>query len=313
MGHRISFKGILEVTKNMFIGFAQDKVTKLSGALAYYTVFSMGPLFVVIISLCGLFLKREIIEGKIYGILQDFLGKDTAIQLEGIINNAAIEDKSVTAIIIGAIVLLIGATTVFAVMQDAINSIWGIRPKPRNGILKILKDRFLSFSVIVSLGFLLLVSLVITGLIEALSQHLQSSFPAINIVAVYIVNLIMALGISTLIFATIFKVLPDATIRWKDVLIGALVTACLFMIGKFGISFYISRTEVGSTYGAAGSLVVLLVWVYYSSIILYLGAEFTKAYAMKYGAEIRPNEYAVTIKEVVEETGKKPVQENNDA
>ncbi|HET8574307.1 MAG TPA: YihY/virulence factor BrkB family protein [Edaphocola sp.] len=311
MRQRISAKGIWEVMKNMSEGFIRDKVTKLSGALAYYTVFSMGPLFIIIISLCSLFFKREIIEGKVYNILQDFLGKDNAGQLENVINNAAIDGKSTTAVIIGIVFLLIGATTVFAVIQDAINGIWGIKPKPKNGIIKILKDRFLSFSIIVSLGFLLLVSLAITGIIETLSENLQLSFPGINILIVYIINLVATLAISTLIFATIFKVLPDAQIRWKDVFVGALVTACLFMAGKFGISTYIAQTNVGSTYGAAGSLVVLLVWIYYSSIILYLGAEFTKAYAIKYGAEIRPNEYAVTIKKVVEETNSGSIQENS--
>lgn len=312
MKKKSRLKSILEVIRNTFKGFSEDNVTRLSGALAYYTVFSLGPLFVVIISLSGLFFEREAIEGKVYQILQDFVGEDTAIQLQEMIKNAAIGDKSWWAFSIGVVVLLIGATTVFSVMQDSINGIWGLKSKPKNGILKMLRDRFLSFSVIVSLGFLLLVSLAITGIIETLSTNLKASFPAINLVVVYIINLILSLGISTLIFATIFKVLPDAEIKWKDVFVGALITALLFMIGKFGISLYISTTNVGSTYGAAGSLVVLLVWVYYSSIILYVGAEFTKAYAVKYGSEILPNEYAVTIKKVVEETGNKSIQENTD-
>lgn len=310
MKKKSKFNSIVELIKDTFKGFSEDNVTRLSGALAYYTVFSLGPLFVVIISLSGMFLEREAVEGKVYQVLQDFVGHDTAVQLEEIIKNAGIGDKGIFAFIIGIVVLLIGATTVFSVMQGSINDIWGIKPKPKNSIVKMLKDRFLSFSVIISLGFLLLVSLAVTGLVESLSGNLQDSFPTINIVLIYIINLVLNLGFSVLIFATIFKVLPDAEIKWKDVFMGAFITALLFLIGKFGISLYVSKTDVGSTYGAAGSLVILLVWVYYSSIILYLGAEFTKAYAVKYGSEIRPSEYAVTIKEVVQETGNKSIQEN---
>lgn len=175
-----------------------------------------------------------------------------------------------------------------------------------------LQNRFLSFSVIISLGFLLLVSLGITAIVEAISNRLKNHFPEVTVVVFYIINLLLTFGIVTLIFAVIFRVLPDAKIKWKDVVAGAITTAILFMLGKFGISFYISKSNVGSTYGAAGSLVVLLLWVYYSSIILYFGAEFTKAYAMKYGSEIHPNEYAVTTKMVEVETGKQSVQKADD-
>ncbi|WP_276134111.1 YihY/virulence factor BrkB family protein [Polluticoccus soli] len=309
---KITAKGIWEVTKDTFKGFSDDKITKLSASLAYYTVFSMGPLLVVIIALCGLFLEKEAVENKIYFVLEDFVGKDTALQLQQIIQNAGIGDKGTIAAVVGIVVLLLGATSVFGEIQDSINSIWGLKPKPKRGWLKMLLNRFLSFSVIISLGFLLLVSLAITAVIEGLSARLQASFPDVAVVVFYIVNLILTLGISTLIFAVIFKVLPDARIKWKDVFAGALITAVLFMIGKFAISLYISQTKVGSTYGAAGSLVVLLVWVYYSSIILYLGAEFTKAYAVKYGSAIHPNDYAVTFKEVEVETGKETVQEKEE-
>jgi membrane protein len=170
-------------------------------------------------------------------------------------------------------------------------------------------NRLLSFSVIIGLGFLLLVSLSVTAIIEAIGTRLQAAFPQVAIVFFYVINLVLTLGISTLIFAVIFKVLPDAKIKWKDVLAGAFITAILFLSGKFGISFYITKAKVGSTYGAAGSLVILLVWIYYSSIILYLGAEFTKVYAIKYGSEIHPNDYAVTTKTVEVEMGKKTVGE----
>ncbi|MEJ7828412.1 MAG: YihY/virulence factor BrkB family protein [Segetibacter sp.] len=308
MKEKFSFKGLWEVLKNSFKGFGNDKVTKMSGSLAYYTVFSMAPLLIMIISLAGIFLGREAVEGKIYGQLAGFVGADTAAQLQEIIKNASLAGKSKIAAIIGGITLLIGATTVFAEIQDSINTIWGLKPKPKKGWLKMIQNRFLSFSVIASLGFLLLVSLGVTALIEGLSERLRANFPEVTVVVFYIINLVITLIVVTSIFAVIFKVLPDANIKWKDVWAGAIATAVLFILGKFAISFYISKSEVGSTYGAAGSLVVLLLWVYYSSIILYFGAEFTKAYAVKYGSEIHPNKYAVTTKTVEVENGSQSVQ-----
>ncbi|HTN18414.1 MAG TPA: YihY/virulence factor BrkB family protein [Chitinophagaceae bacterium] len=309
MKRKLSWRGIWQITKDTFTGFSEDKVTKLSGSLAYYMVFSMGPLLVVIISLCGLLLSREAIEGKVYDVLVGFVGSDTAAQLQEIIRNASVGDKSFIAAVIGIVTLLIGATSVFAEIQDSINMIWGLKPKPKKGWLKYLQNRFLSFSIIVSLGFLLLVSLALSAIIEGISTGLQARFPGVAVVVFYMINLLLTIGISTLIFATIFKVLPDARIKWRDVFAGAIVTAVLFLIGKFAISLYISQTQVGSTYGAAGSLVVLLVWVYYSSIILYLGAEFTKAYALMYGSAIHPNDYAVTMKQVEVEMGHQTIQE----
>lgn len=304
MKKKISLKGIWQILKNSFTGFGEDKITKLSGSLAYYTIFSMGPLLIVIIYLCSLFLGREAVEGKIYSQLEGFMGNDTALQLQEIISNASVSGKGTIAAIIGVVTLLIGATTVFGEIQDSINSIWGLKPKPKKGWLKMLQNRFLSFSVIISLGFLLLVSLAVTAVIDGIMGGLQARYPDVAVVIFYIVNQLITLSVVTIIFMVVFKVLPDARIRWKDVFAGSVVTAVLFMIGKFLISFYISKSEVGSTYGAAGSLVVLLSWAYYSAFILYFGAEFTKAYAVMYGAEIHPNEYAVTTKQVeVEENG----------
>ena len=205
---------------------------------------------------------------------------------------------------------MVGSTTVFAEIQESINMIWGLKPKPKRGWLKMIKNRVLSFSVIISLGFLLVVSLGVTTLIDSFSAGIRAHFPDVTIVVFYIVNLLITLVVITSIFAVIFKVLPDAEIKWRDVLSGAITTGVLFMLGKFAISFYISKSNVGSTYGAAGSLVILLLWVYYSAIILYFGAEFTKAYAVKYGSEIHPDEYAVTTKTVEVETGKKSIREN---
>jgi membrane protein len=308
---RISVKGILGILKKSFNGFLDDRVTALSGSLAYSTVFSLGPLLIVIISLCGLFFAREAIEGEIYGALVGFVGQDTATQLQEIIKNASLSGKSPTAAIVGGITLLIGATAIFSEIQSSINVIWGIKPKPKKGWLMFLKNRVLSFSIIVSLGFLLLVSLGINTLVDILNDQLKSMFPDVAVVIFYILNLVITLLITATIFGVIFKVLPDADVKWKDVAPGAVATAVLFMLGKAAISFYISKSSVGSTYGAAGSLVVLLVWVYYSSIILYFGAEFTKHFATKYGLPIHPNEYSVSTQMVEIEKGNTPVQEND--
>jgi membrane protein len=306
---KITPKGLWQVLKDSFSGFSEDKVTKLSASLAYYTVFSLGPMLIVIIFLCSIFLGREAIEGTIYNQIKGFVGADAAAQVQDIIKSASIGGKGKVAAIIGVITLLIGATTVFAEIQDSINSIWGLKAKPKLGIMKLIKTRLLSFGVIGSLGFLLLVSLAATALVEGIGDRLKDMFPDITVVVFYIINLILTLTVVTLLFAVIFKVLPDAKIKWKDVWAGSIATALLFIIGKFAISFYISKSDVGSTYGTAGSLVVLLVWIYYSSIILYFGAEFTKAYAVKYATAIQPNEYAVVTKKVEVEDGKAPIQE----
>jgi len=307
---KIKLKGIWEILKNSFSGFSNDKIMKLSASLAYYTVFSVGPLLIVIVSICSIFFGREAIEGTIYGQIQSFVGQDAAAQLQEIIKNAAIGGKGHIAVVIGIITLLIGATSMFAEMQDSINTIWGLKAKPqKKGWVILIKNRLLSFGVIGSLGFLLLVSLAISGLIEALSKRLQAHFHNVAVVAFYIINLIITFGVISALFAVIFRVLPDAKIKWKDVMAGAIATAVLFMLGKFAISFYISKTNVGSTYGTAGSLVVLLVWIYYSSVILYFGAEFTKAYAIKYGDSIRQNDYAVATKTLEVDEGKKSLQQ----
>lgn len=308
---KITLKGAWEVLKNSFTGFVEHKVTKLSGSLAYYTIFSMAPLLVVLISLCGIFLGQEAAQGQVYAQLDGFLGKDTALQLQDLVKKAAIGNKDKIAFIIGIITLLIGATTVFGDIQESINTIWGLKPKPKRGWLKMLQNRFLSFSVIISLGFILLVSLGVNAILDGFSQHLQARYKEVSVVLFYILNQLVTLVVISLIFGVIFKVLPDGIIKWRDVLLGSVVTALLFMLGKFAISLYIGQSNVGSTYGAAGSLVVLLLWTYYSSIILYFGAEFTKAYAMAYGSAIHPASYAVTTKEVEIETGNNSVQDNN--
>jgi membrane protein len=295
---KVSFKSIWSALKAAFDGFWEDKVPRLSGSLAYYTVFSLAPMFVIIIFFAGLFLGQEAIQGSIYAQLRGFIGADAAGQLQDMIKNAAINNKGGTALVIGIIVLLIGATTVFGEIQDSINDIWGLKASPKAGLVKLLLTRLLSFGMIATLGFLLLVSLAATAIVESIGGRLERFFPDAMVVVFYIINLVLNLTVVTLLFAIIFKVLPDAKITWRAVWPGAIATALLFMLGKFLISYYISKSEIGSTYGAAGSLAILLVWIYYSAMILYFGAEFTKAWAVQHHAEIKPNHYAVWEKKV---------------
>jgi membrane protein len=309
MKKKVTFKRLWEVLKKSFKGFSNDRITKMSSSLSYYTIFSMAPLLIIIISLSGLFLGQDAAQGKIYDQLSNFIGSNAASQLQTMIQNASLSGKSKFAAIIGIATLIIGATTVFAQIQDTINFIWGIKPKPKKGWLSFLKNRFLSFSVIIGLAFLLLVSLTLSTIVDTFSASLKAHFPQITVVLLYVINTVITLLLTALIFGTIFKVLPDAKIRWRDVITGAITTAVLFMLAKFGISFYISKSNVGSTYGAAGSLVILLLWVYFSAMILYFGAEFTKAYAVEFGAAIHPDDYAVTTKIVEVEVGQKSIQE----
>lgn len=294
---KFSFALVWKSFKDAFKGFGDDKVTKLSASLAYYTVFSLAPLLIVIIAICGFFFGREAVQGTIDNQIQGFIGADAAKQLQEMIKSAAVSGKGVLATIIGVVTLLIGASSIFAEIQDSINSIWGLKPKAKVGFMKTIQNRLLSFGLIGSLGFLLLVSLGATTLVEGIGDRLKAYLPNVTVIVFYIVNLLLNLAVTTTLFAVIFKVLPDAKIKWKDMWPGAIATSLLFLIGKFAISLYISKSSVGSTYGAAGSLAVILVWIYYSSIILYFGAEFTKSYAFNKGAKIIPNEYAEWNKE----------------
>lgn len=302
-------KGLWAILKKSAKSLSTDKIPKQSASLAYCTLFSMGPMLLVIIFLTNLFWQQEAAEGIVVQQLSNLIGGDAAQQIQQIIQNASIDRSTAFAALTGFIALLLGASAVFTEIQDTLNHIWQLQLKKNAGWLKILLTRVMSFSIVVSLSFLLLVSLVLNALLETLMGRLQDLFPGAAIILLYILNLIVTLGVTTTLFGIIYKVLPDARIRWKDVLPGALFTAVLFMLGKFGITLYITQTNVGSTYGAAGSIVVLLVWVYYSSIILYFGAEFTKFYTLAYGAPVYPNSYTVVVRSIEVKEYNKSIQE----
>ena len=283
-----------------------DQCLKLSAALSYYTIFSLAPMLLVMISVLSIFFGREAIQGQVFSQIHDLVGNDAARQLQEILKNASLSDKSGVAAAVGIGTLLIGATGVFAEIQSSINYIWSIEARPAKGWLKYLKTRLLSFSLILTLGFLLLVSLGVNAIVDLLGQQLAKYFSEASVIFFYVVNLAVTLLVITTLFAVIFKVLPDGKIRWRECFVGAAFTAILFGIGKFGISFYIGQSDLGVTYGASASIIILLTWVYYSSIILYFGAEFTKIYANTQGTNIRPSEHAVLIeKRVVEKINPK--------
>jgi len=292
-----TLKSSITILKDTFTGFMQDKGLKLSASLSYYTIFSLAPLLLLIISLAGFFFGREASQGRIFSEINGIIGNDAAKQVEQIISNLELSGNSAMSIIVGVITLIIGATTVFGEIQDSINMIWKVKAKPKKGWVKMLKDRLLSGSIIVGLGFLLIVSLIINGALAALNNFLKSMFPDFTLILINIANIVISFGVITVLFGVIFKVLPDAKIKWKHVRAGAFFTACLFMLGRYIIGIYITTTGAGSPYGAAGSLIVILLWVYYTAAILYFGAEFTRAYAIFKGSRIQPAEYAVFVEQ----------------
>lgn len=283
--------------KQTFDDFFDYRLLRMSAALAYYTVFAIVPLLIIIIYISSAF-AQELPQGTIYLQLQNYIGSDAALLIENMIGSAAVSNSKGIAQIVSIIALFVSATGVFTEIQDSINTIWRLKSKPKKGWLKLLINRLLSFSIIISLGFILLVSLLLNAVLDSIAEHLYRILPQIREYNAYFINQLLTFVTTTLLFGIVFKVLPDAHIKWRDVINGAILTSLLFMLGKFGISFYIKNNSVITTYGAAGSIIIILVWVYYSAAILYIGAAFTHAYAKLKGREIYPNQYAVWIERV---------------
>ncbi len=282
--------------KESFKGFIDDNALKLSAALSYYTIFSLPPLLIIIISISGIFFGADAAKGEIFRQINGLVGKSAALQIQEIIINVKLSNANIFATVVGVVVLLIGASGVFSEIQTSINYIWGIKAKPKRGLIKFMFNQLMSFSMIGSVGFLLLVSLVINSFVIILSKHFAIDLRHNDIFLFYIVNTFFLFIILTLLFSIIFKTLPDGKIAILDCIIGASFTAILFMGGKFAISYYLGSYNIVSVYGAAGSIILILGWIYYSAIILYFGAEFTKAYSNRHGHKIIPNEYTVQIK-----------------
>ena len=288
-------KIFLRVFRGAFINFIDDNGPKLGASLSYYTIFALAPMILIVMSLAGIFLGVEAVQGKIYGQINGLVGNATALEIQEIIKNIQRSHNTTAGAIIGVVILIFAATGVFTEIQDSINYIWSVKAKPKRGWVKMILNRLLSFSLIISFGFILMVSLLVNALIDVLSDRLKIFFEHLTVYLFYGVNVLILFVIIACLFAIIFKVLPDARIKWKDAFIGAFFTAVLFILGKFLIGFYLGNSTVGTTYGPAASIVILLLWVYYSSIILFFGAEFTQVYARHYGGGIVPNETAVFI------------------
>ena len=275
--------------------FSNDNAMKLSASLSYYTIFSLAPMLLVIIAVCGIFFGRDAVQGEIYSRIDNWVGADAALQIQSMLKSAQHSQQSWIAASLGIITLIIGATGVFIEIQDSINYIWSIKAKPKRGWVKFIVNRAISFSLILSVGFLMLVSLTINTVLDLMFDQVERHFPSIAIYGIYIFNLVVVLGVITLLFSIIFKILPDGEPRWKDAIAGAAFTAILFMLGKFIIGYYLATSNIATTYGSSSAIVIILLWIYYSSVILYFGAEFTKVYAIRYGRPIKPYRYAVMI------------------
>lgn len=278
--------------------FMRDRCFHLAAALSYYTLFSLAPMLVLVIAWAGLFFGRDAISGEVFAQLRHLIGDQGAAAIQNMIRSASEPKTSLWAGIAGGVTLLAGATTVFIQLQDALDMIWEVKPaKTGKGALwKMLRDRVLSFGMILGIGFLLLVSLSLSTILAATGSYLSAHHPYLPVKLFKLCEAATSLGIITLLFAMIFKFLPDAKVRWKDVWVGAAVTSFLFAGGKELIGLYLGRSDLATTYGAAAAVVIVILWVNYSSLILFAGAEFTQVYARHNGHEIVPADYAVRTK-----------------
>lgn len=290
------FRNAYSLFKQTFQEWLQDKAPQLGAALAYYTVFSLAPLILVLLAIIGVIFRNDPAGAweKVTQQMSYFLDQSAVQLVQNIAQKASEPGKSTIATVIGVALALFGASGVFGQLQDALNTIWGVKARPALGIWGFLRSRFLSFAMVAGICFLLLVSLAIEALLKGFSHYVQSVLPG-GIVIALAVYVIFDFAVVVLLFAMIFKFLPDVEIQWRDVWLGAAMTAILFGIGKWLLGFYLGSGAAGSAYGAASSLITLLLWVYYSSQILLFGAEFTQVYAARAGRELKPSEYAVRV------------------
>ena len=304
----ISFPKLLLDTFNKF---NDDNAMKLGASLSYYTLFSLPPLLIIIISLGGIFFGEEAIKGQIVSQIEGLVGESSALFIQNTLSNIEISQKGNIAALIGITVLVFSASTVFAEIQSSINYIWGLRTKPNKGIIRFVMNRLMSFSMIVTLGFILLVSLMLNSFLKIMSNKLLTFLNIDQLNLVFLINSSIVFLVICSLFTIIFKTLPDAKIRFIDSFVGAIFTSILFMLGKVLIGYYLENTEVGSFYGAAASVALLMTWVYYSAIILYFGAEFTIIYTNRFGRKIIPNDYSLLIVKKEIELSPKEVMDKN--
>ena len=287
---------------DVFKEFAADNILKYSASLAYYTVFAMAPLLVIISTLSGIFFGKEAVNGQVYKQLKDLVGNNAAVQIQDIIKNIHLTGNNFFTTVISIVILFIAATSIFGEVQDSLNKIWGLRVKSHKIWWKLILTRILSFSLIISIGIIIILSLVLNTILSAFGNFIGRYLHHFSVYFIQVSEAVISFLVANFLFSLMFKLLPDAKIKWKDVLFGGFITAIFFSLGKLGIGFYLGKSNFTTLYGAAASIIIIMVWVYYSSIMLYLGAECTKVYANLYGRKILPNEYAewvVTIEKHV--------------
>ncbi len=275
--------------------YKKDNPVQLAGTTAFFAVFAMAPLIIIIVSLGGIWLGQEEIQTRLFEQINQILGEQGAQYIQGIVENFQDTRTSITATIVGFVIFIFISTTFFSVLQASLNNIWRIRAKPRSNFLKTLKDRLISFGLILILGFIMLVSFVIDAALSLFQDYVHESFPRLTILIIQVGNFIVFFAIVMVIVALIYRFLPDAHIKWRVTWVGAFITALLFAAGKAIISFGLGSTNIGAMYGAAGSLVIVLLWVFYSSLIFFFGAEITQQYAELYSHNIKPRGNAVRI------------------
>ncbi|WP_230841461.1 YihY/virulence factor BrkB family protein [Gloeobacter morelensis] len=288
----------LDLLKETGQEWSNDKVPRLAAALAYYTFFSLAPLLVVVIAVAGFFLGPDAVRGQLDNQIAGLVGQQSASAIQELVKSAYHPTSGFTATAIALAAILFGVSGLFGELQDALNTIWGVAPKPDRSWVEVVKQRFVSFSMVFGIAFLMLVSLVVSAVVSAVTGYFGALLPMPGFVP-GLADVLVSVAITTLLFAMIYKVLPDVKIAWQDVAIGAAMTAILFVLGKSLIGLYLGQSSFGSSYGAAGSLVVVLVWVYYTVQILFFGAEFTKVFAKKYGSQIVPADNAMPIEQSV--------------
>lgn len=280
--------------KQSAINFDKNEVLKFSASLSYYTIFSIAPMLIMAIGIGSFLFGRDAIQGHLFGQINSLVGNEAALQIQEMLKHTTLHKNNLFATIVAIIIFFIGATGVFGEIQSTINRIWGLKAKPKKGLIKYFINRVLSFAMVVTMGFLMVVSLLASTVIGVLNEKLNAVLPGTTFI-ISIVNNGVSLLIIALLFTLIFKYLPDSIVKWKDAIVGSLFTSFLFLLGKYLIGLYLSSSTSMSIYGAAGSLIILLLWIYYSSILLYFGAEFTKMYALNHGHGIRPNLFSVRV------------------
>ena len=292
---RIRIKSIFALVKEAFVEWQEDKASLLAAALAYYTVFSITPLLVIAIAIAGAVFGQDTAQNEILEQINGLVGEQGAQIIKTSLDNADQPKIGGIASIISVVILLIGASGVFAQLQAALNTVWNVKAKPNAGIGEFIRKRLLSFGMVLVIGFLLLVSLILSAMLAGVGKLEVNLLPGLTPLW-QLLNFAISFGFIALLFALIYYYLPDVKVRWQDVWVGAIMTALLFTVGKFAIGLYLGRGSFGSTYGAAGSLIIFLAWVFYSAQILLFGAEMTQVYARKYGRKIRPDRHSEVSK-----------------